>query len=443
MPVSPRCPLVAGPPGVEQWLRASAPAGPVIALSSDLLDLVGPLRRGGPCSACGLVAAGLRTRPFGMTGGSTGSTDVVHAEPVMSPGRRRRHRGRRPEQRPPCGPAPLSAAGGSAHDRRRRDLAGPVRDRLPGAHHGGPRRPRAAGPRHRDPAGRAHGAAGVCRAPRAASPRPAGRARRAAAHMSDVVWYPNQIDGRNNIADARRLGARIVATYLDLIAYDIPRYHGSEQAWHAYRSLQRRIALSMDGITAISADVAQAPAHGGSPPRARSSSLTLPLGARSHHPRAGRRAAGRGSCRTREVPGHEALRRGFWAMTSSTRTATSRSRCGNGHCRRANRATSCSRACTSGAVARRRTRTTSIARHLDLRGRIHTVGPRHPPRVVPGCSPTPMSCSIPSSSEGFGLVPYEAAALGTPTVFTDFGPLREISGAHTAARHMVARAARR
>jgi len=33
----------------------------------------------------------------------------------------------------------------------------------------------------------------------------------------------------------------------------------------------------------------------------------------------------------------------------------------------------------------------------------------------------------PSSAEGFGFVPYEAAALGTPSTFAAFGPLAEIS----------------
>lgn len=34
----------------------------------------------------------------------------------------------------------------------------------------------------------------------------------------------------------------------------------------------------------------------------------------------------------------------------------------------------------------------------------------------------------PTSSEGFGLVPFEAAAVGTPTAFVAFGPLRETLG---------------
>jgi glycosyltransferase involved in cell wall biosynthesis len=34
----------------------------------------------------------------------------------------------------------------------------------------------------------------------------------------------------------------------------------------------------------------------------------------------------------------------------------------------------------------------------------------------------------PTSAEGFGLVPYEAARFGTPTVLVPFGPLRETAG---------------
>ncbi len=33
----------------------------------------------------------------------------------------------------------------------------------------------------------------------------------------------------------------------------------------------------------------------------------------------------------------------------------------------------------------------------------------------------------PSSAEGFGLVPFEAARFGTPTLFTRFGPLQELA----------------
>jgi len=35
-------------------------------------------------------------------------------------------------------------------------------------------------------------------------------------------------------------------------------------------------------------------------------------------------------------------------------------------------------------------------------------------------------CFYPTSNEGFGLVPFEAARFGTPTVFTRFGPLAEV-----------------
>lgn len=75
--------------------------------------------------------------------------------------------------------------------------------------------------------------------------------------QTDIMWYPNQIDQRVDISQARKLGKRVITTYLDLIAYDISKYHASPEAWAAYRAMQRKIALSVDGITTISKDVAK------------------------------------------------------------------------------------------------------------------------------------------------------------------------------------------
>lgn len=41
--------------------------------------------------------------------------------------------------------------------------------------------------------------------------------------------------------------------------------------------------------------------------------------------------------------------------------------------------------------------------------------------------PAPEGSLYPSSAEVFGFVPYEAAALGTPSTFTNFGPHKEIA----------------
>ena len=67
------------------------------------------------------------------------------------------------------------------------------------------------------------------------------------------------------------------------------------------------------------------------------------------------------------------------------------------------------------------------ALHVDLRGRMHSVG--HVDSASRAWLLSHAAVVLyPTSAEGFGLVPYEAAALGTPSTFTDFGPLREVSG---------------
>jgi len=49
------------------------------------------------------------------------------------------------------------------------------------------------------------------------------------AFQTDFMRYPNQIDQRVDISQARKLGKRVITTYLDLIAYDIARYHASSK----------------------------------------------------------------------------------------------------------------------------------------------------------------------------------------------------------------------
>jgi len=246
------------------------------------------------------------------------------------------------------------------------------------------------------------------------------------AKRSDVVWYPNQVDGRGTIGQARRLGARVVTTYLDLIAYDIPRYHASAEAWHAYRALQRKVALSVDGITTISADVAQrlideVPRL--DPERVEPIVLGLDHITAASAP---------------EEPGEDLA-----AVVKALKGKRFVVVLGNDfqHKNRDFAIKVWQRALQAGepcdlVLAGLHVKSSSSkeaedelrARHLDLRGTIHTAGHvSSPSRAWLLANAT--AALYPSSAEGFGFVPYEAAALGTPTVFTDFGPLKEVAQA--------------
>jgi glycosyltransferase involved in cell wall biosynthesis len=242
--------------------------------------------------------------------------------------------------------------------------------------------------------------------------------------QADVIWFPNQIDARSNIGQARELGRRVVTTYLDLIAYDIPRYHASPEAWGVYRALQRRIALSVDGITTISADVAtrlleEVPRL--DPERVRpiplgldhitaqSASLTPP-------PAITELATQLRSRRFLLVLGNDFAHKNrdfaiaVWQEVLRRGVSCDLVLAGL-HVRSSSSATQESEL---------------LRTHVDLRGRAHTLG--HVDEATRAWLLANASAVLyPSSAEGFGLVPYEAAILGTPTTFTSFGPLREIA----------------
>ncbi|MFM8896755.1 MAG: glycosyltransferase, partial [Actinomycetales bacterium] len=242
----------------------------------------------------------------------------------------------------------------------------------------------------------------------------------------DIAWYPNQIDHRSSIGAARRLGHRVVTTYLDLIAYDIPRYHGSATAWRAYRSLQRRIALACDGITAISADVASRLLL--EIPRLEPERVQpIPLGL-DHITAAGTPSEPDGDL----APLRAGLQgRGFVLVLGNDFRHKNRDLAirawqestGQGHpvdlvlAGLHVRSSSC-----------QASEQAALAERPDLRDRVHLVG-----HVSPNSRQWLLAQATvvlyPSSAEGYGFVPYEAAALGTPSVYCDFGPLREVSGA--------------
>ena len=241
---------------------------------------------------------------------------------------------------------------------------------------------------------------------------------------ADVVWYPNQIDGRSSIADARRLGRRVVTTYLDLIAYDIPRYHASPDAWAAYRAMQRRIALSVDGITTISADVAKRLTE--ETPRLdphRVKPITLGLdhitaATAPEQPDADLADVAKALSNKRfiAVLGNDFQHKNrdfaiaVWQQVLQQGQACDLVLAGL-HVRSSS---------SKEAEAAR------LAKHVDLRGSVHTVG--HVSSASRAWLLKNAAVVLyPSSAEGFGFVPYEAAALGTPSSFVDFGPLKEVS----------------
>ena len=241
---------------------------------------------------------------------------------------------------------------------------------------------------------------------------------------ADIIWYPNQIDRRSNIGDARVLGRRVVTTYLDLIAYDIPRYHASHEAWSAYRAMQRTIALSVDGITTISADVAQHLLK--EVPRLDPERVfPLPLGLDHVASEAApTETPAELATLVKDLAGKRFLlvlgndfqhkNRDFaiqvWQQVLQLGQPCDLVLAGL-HVK---------------SSSSKDSEQALLAKHVDLRGTAHTIG--HVSSEARAWLLANAAVVIyPSSAEGFGLVPYEAAALGTPSTFTRFGPLAEIA----------------
>ena len=415
--------LVSVPSSSGQWLRAAGPAGPLTALALDLEDLVGPLEVD-DAEAVDTWLQKASERGLWHDWWMTSDTDVAHGDVARTPSE--------------VDIAEADDPGSSRHHALRAYT--PKAGRLTvtvdvtwlGPHETGAQvlttSALAALARQDDIT--AVRLVGLDELPpyaaHLADTEKVSLVPLDAAKRSDVVWYPNQIDGRGSIGQARRLGARVVTTYLDLIAYDIPRYHGSAEAWHAYRSLQRRVALSVDGITTISADVATRLME--EVPRL-DPERVLPISLGLDHITA---------ASAPEAPGEDVADlvkalggKRFVVVLGNDFQHKNRDFAIKVWEKALQAGEPCDLVLAGLHVKSSSSKNAEDdlkARHLDLRGTIHTVG--HVSSVSRAWLLANATAALyPTSAEGFGFVPYEAAALGTPTVFTDFGPLKEVSGA--------------
>jgi glycosyltransferase involved in cell wall biosynthesis len=233
----------------------------------------------------------------------------------------------------------------------------------------------------------------------------------------DIVHRPYQPDAVYPWSRWRDVGHRTVVTLQDLIAYDNGYYHSSGQAWLTYRDAIEQGAGFADAVVTISNDVAQAIRQAG---LAVADERLYIVENGTDHPM--------GELGV-ERPPVEILERNMMTMPFLL---------------------------TLGASYAHKNRDLSIATWRELTRRGHQIELVLAGVVVPfgssrddealaasrGGVPITLPdvtseernwlmrhaavALYPTSAEGFGLVPFEAARFGTPTAFVNFGPLAEV-----------------
>lgn len=233
----------------------------------------------------------------------------------------------------------------------------------------------------------------------------------------DIAFRPYQPTPGWDVGAWKGAGIRFVISVLDTIAFHNGGYFVSSGDWMAYRSFLEQCVRSCDAATVISADVAeQMVLHRFPIERARI--FPVPLG--TEHLRGDERGL---------LP-DELAARGFVGGAF---------------------------ALCLGVNYSHKNRELALDAHEMVRAAGHDLalifagpsvphgttrvlearrGPREKVFVLPEITEPQRNWLLrhaslvwyPTSAEGFGLVPFEAASFGTPTVAVNFGPVRELAG---------------
>ena len=234
---------------------------------------------------------------------------------------------------------------------------------------------------------------------------------------ADVLHRPFQPGGGLPWMNWRRSADRVLVTLQDLIAYSVGAYHDRPKIWMSYRrGIQQSVAKS-DGLIVISHDVADDLRRERLPIVAERT-YVVENGTDHLSRRRGRRLPGRAArpgLGGPRLPGR--ARRQLLPQEPRPRDPGL-------HSVLREQNPSLGLVLAGVAVAEGSSR---VLEAIELRDAAGVV-------TLPDVTSEERNwllrhasiCLYPTSNEGFGLVPFEAARFGTPTVFTRVGPLAEV-----------------
>ena len=233
----------------------------------------------------------------------------------------------------------------------------------------------------------------------------------------DIAFRPYQPTPGWDVGKWKGAGVRFVVSVLDTIAFHNGGYFASTGEWMAYRSFLEECVRMCDAATVISVDVAdQMVLHRFPIERARI--VPVPLG--TEHLRGNE--AGH---LPRELAARGFVGGSFALCLGVNYTHKNRELALDAHERVRAAGHDLALIFAGPSVPHGTTRVVEARR-----------GPRERVFVLPEVSEPERNWLLrhasivwyPTSAEGFGLVPFEAASFGTPTVAVDFGPVRELAG---------------
>ncbi|CAN7178047.1 glycosyltransferase [Pseudoxanthomonas sp. LjRoot143] len=233
----------------------------------------------------------------------------------------------------------------------------------------------------------------------------------------DIVHRPFQPDATIPWGRWRGLGKRIVITIQDLIAYKIGSYHRDGQAWLGYRDNMKIAAATADGVVAISNDTLNVI---GEEQLSVGSDRTCVAKNGSDHLDPDDEESVPGGV----IKAGLAARR-FVLVLGANYTHKNRDLAIKVWDLLVKRGHDLVLVMAGAQVPRGSSRLEEAALRLHAGGDLLSLPDvsslernwlmRHAELVL-----------YPTSSEGFGLVPFEAASMGVPTVHVSFGPLKEL-----------------